>query len=65
MTEAEARKLLANYIQLDNSLGNVGAYISWDKTRAGLVIDNDPYSFALTPEVLEALAWWIREYADD
>ena len=59
MTEAEARKILSEYLLPDGSIYSLGAYIFWEKGQP-LVIDNDPKVLSLTPEFLRALAWWME-----
>ena len=58
MTEDEARTILGAWIQPDDSLYDVGVYISWDSDA--LRDDFTVLDGYFEAETLEAIAWWMK-----
>lgn len=57
MDETTARKILAEYVQPDNSLEGGIAFVSWPRhgDSRTICLDGD-----FSTEDLEAFAWWMR-----
>lgn len=75
MIESQARELLGDLIQPDNSLYClkydvtkiviVALYLSWfPREPNSLCINNDPETNPLPLPFLEALTWWIRNKSE-
>ena len=57
MTEEQARCVLGDSIQPDNSLYSLGAYIAWSPGDAEITLDG-----TFTWDELLALTWWMEHY---
>ena len=55
MNREEAEAILANYIQPNGRLYNVGGYVSWNPGNSKITLDGE-----FTAEELEAMAWWMK-----
>ena len=55
MDEAKARSILGDAIQPDNSLFNLGEYVSYEVGDTDVCLDA-----RFTVEQLEAITWWMR-----
>ena len=60
MTIDEARKILGSAIQLDNSIHTLSEYSSWHKFNKTITLDGE-----FPAEVLEAFAFWMREFGEE
>ncbi len=55
MTEDDARRILQDFIQPDNSLYCLGHYLCWPNYKGTVTLDDD-----YTVEELDAIVWWVR-----
>ena len=57
MDVVDARRILGECTQSDNSLYSLDWYVRWDDDMSAVILDGE-----FEAEDLEAIAWWMKRY---